>query len=146
MGAEGHVTKNFKRAEFLCKCGECKPGFYVSTELAKILQMIRDEVDTGIIITSGLRCKKHNKAVGGASESYHMLRTGILLASDITYADPAKRTKAGMMWLWILADKFIAAHAHGRKGGVGLYSGWLHIDVRKEDGARWIDKGWKYEP
>ena len=37
----------------------------------EILQVIRDEYDKPIIVTSGFRCDKLNKAVGGAKNSQH---------------------------------------------------------------------------
>ena len=37
----------------------------------EILQVIRDKYDKPIIVTSGFRCEKLNKAVGGAKSSQH---------------------------------------------------------------------------
>lgn len=142
--SEGYVTTNFKRHEFACKDG-CGGKFYVSPELAKVLQRLRERVGTAIIITSGMRCKKHNAASNGAKKSKHLLSKGVLLASDITYADEKKRTPAGMMKLYILADKLLTDNLEdSRTGGLGLYPTWLHVDTRKETGVRWTDQRWKF--
>lgn len=37
-----------------------------------MLDKLRKKIDAPIIVTSGYRCKKHNKEVGGAENSYHM--------------------------------------------------------------------------
>lgn len=142
--SDGYVTRNFKREEFACKCG-CGKKFYVSAELAKILQALRERVKEPLTVTSGMRCKKHNTEINGAKESYHLLRGGILLGSDITYSREESRTPLKMMRLRILADEFIIKHGGGAKGGLGLYPTWLHIDTRKDkDGARWIDRRWRF--
>lgn len=140
--SDGHVTENFTRKEFACKCG-CGKNFYVSPLLARVLQYLRERVGEALLVTSGMRCAKHNRAVGGSSESYHKLRAGILLASDITFADPAKRTPTGMLKLYVLADNLLR-YGVEPGGGLGLYPTWLHIDARGETSARWIDKSWEW--
>ncbi len=62
---------NFKRSEFVCKCG-CKCEVEIYTELLDILQAIRNKYKKPVIVNSGIRCKAHNKAVGGVSHSRHM--------------------------------------------------------------------------
>lgn len=63
--------KYFKKSEFACKDG-C--GFDdINLKLVKILDQIREYYGKPIIITSGCRCKKHNKEVGGVQGSRHEL-------------------------------------------------------------------------
>ena len=67
---------NFKKSEFKCKCnGKYCNGYpsKIAYSLVEILQKTRDKYNKPITITSGLRCKKHNKAVGGVSTSKHMI-------------------------------------------------------------------------
>ena len=64
-----HNTKNFKIAEFSCKCG-C--GFnIIDQRVIDIAQSIRDFLGIPIHVNSGCRCEKHNKASGGVSGSFH---------------------------------------------------------------------------
>ena len=76
----GRITKNFRLSEFACKgkkcCGHAAP---INFELVERLQKLRDVVGRPLRINSGFRCPVHNKAVGGASKSMHMLG----LAADI---------------------------------------------------------------
>lgn len=63
--------KYFKKSEFSCKCG-CGLN-NIDLRLVKILDEIREHYNKPIIITSGCRCSKHNKAVGGVQGSRHVL-------------------------------------------------------------------------
>ena len=62
----------FTPGEFTCKCG-C--GYNpIQIRIVKVAQMIKDRFGGAItIITSGCRCTKHNKAVGGVQGSKHVL-------------------------------------------------------------------------
>ena len=66
--------KNFKLSELKCKCGGkyCN-GFPVgfSYELLRQLQDIRNHFGKAVIITSAVRCGKHNANVGGVAKSKH---------------------------------------------------------------------------
>ena len=66
----GDLSKNFNRSEFTCKCG-CGHS-EVSPALVELLQELRDLLDRPVSILSGCRCKAHNKAVGGVSNSAHV--------------------------------------------------------------------------
>lgn len=81
-GLAGYETKTkyanfdgiqyFKYGEFTCHCG-C--GYNtVDIRLVKILDDIRKHYGKPAIITSGVRCEKHNKEVGGVSNSWHIRR------------------------------------------------------------------------
>lgn len=67
--------KNFKLSEFRCGCGRKHCTGYpavLDVQLLKNLQSIRSFFGK-TIITSGLRCKKHNKSlVGSSSTSRHL--------------------------------------------------------------------------
>ena len=112
-------TKNFKRSEFACPC--CGENG-TKDELIEALQELRDYLGYPIIVTSGYRCKKHNTKVGGVSNSQHM--TGI--AADIHVAEISTVELAR-------AANEIPAF---RDGGIGTYSTWVHVDIRKKR-ARW---------
>lgn len=62
-------TKNFKVSEFTCHCG-C--GFNVIDQrVIDMAQTIRDALGVPVRVTSGCRCAKRNKAVGGTDGSFH---------------------------------------------------------------------------
>lgn len=67
-------VKYFKKSEFKCQCGGKYCNGYpveMSSKLIDILEALREYFGKPITITSGLRCSKHNKAVGGVSNSMH---------------------------------------------------------------------------
>lgn len=66
--------KNFKLSEIKCKCGGKYCNGYptgFSYELLRQLQDIRNHFGKAVIITSALRCQKHNSNVGGVKNSKH---------------------------------------------------------------------------
>ena len=73
----GDLTKNFSKSEFLCKhCGWGDPD----PMLVQTLQIIRDAVNAPVTVISGCRCEEHNRAVGGVSDSQHL----VCKAADIS--------------------------------------------------------------
>lgn len=69
--------KYFKREEFRCKCGGkyCN-GFPAEPQekLVRLADKVRSHFGAAAVVSSGLRCEKHNAKVGGKSGSRH--RTG----------------------------------------------------------------------
>lgn len=117
-----YAYSNFRKKEFKCKCNKYCNGYPVEVDekLLYLLQKIRDHLDKPVIITSGIRCKKYNKAVGGVSRSQHLYGT----AADVIVKDVSADR------VYFVADKI------NPKGGVGRYKTYTHIDSR--DGrARW---------
>ena len=116
------ITDNLSTDEITCKCG-C--GFdKLDIKTARAFQKIRDIVGEPLEISSGCRCKKHNKAVGGKDGSYHPKAKAL----DI-------KTPKG--WEY---DKFhhLCENVIGIHGGVGYYNShsFVHIDTRGYK-ARW---------
>ncbi len=69
--SSGWNFPHFKKEEFNCKCG-CGLN-NINYNLAKILEDIRFHFGGNpVIITSGTRCEKHNKTVGGIKGSEHL--------------------------------------------------------------------------
>jgi uncharacterized protein YcbK (DUF882 family) len=117
----GDLTKNLSRSEFRCKCGKCE---FVAAdhELVNVIQKAVDDLGgKRVIVTSGIRCAAHNKAVGGSPKSQHV--TGLAADIAIDGITPQK--------LYDYLD-----NAYPDKYGIGLYKTWTHIDVRKGK-ARW---------
>ncbi|MCI9063291.1 MAG: hypothetical protein HFJ17_01625 [Clostridia bacterium] len=62
--------KHFKQSEFTCKCG-CGLN-NMDLKVVKIADEIREHFGQPCIVNSGTRCIKHNKKVGGVSNSRHL--------------------------------------------------------------------------
>lgn len=108
----GDMTKNFDRSEFKCHCCETN---LVKFQLVNILQTIRDHFDVPIAVLSGTRCAKHNRAVGGARGSKHMLgEAADIKVSGVKPKDVATYAKT-------LMPNF---------GGIKAYPTFTHIDIR----------------
>lgn len=66
---------HFTREEFRCHCaGKYCDGFPAQPDetLVQLLESIRVYFGKPVILSSGLRCKSHNAAVGGVSNSRHL--------------------------------------------------------------------------
>lgn len=119
------MAKYFVGAEFACKCHRCEGkvnvGEGIHPRLFDVLDAIREKLGVPVYVTSGYRCPRHNKDVGGAKNSQHVIGT----AADITY-DGVDVDHLGRI-----------AEACGADG-IGLYwsQGFVHVDVRGE-WARW---------
>jgi uncharacterized protein YcbK (DUF882 family) len=121
------ITKNFNLNEFNSKCGRTMPANVRTNiiELAKNLQVLRDEVNRPISITSGYRSPEHNAKVKGAKNSQHVQGTAVdLKVQGLTPKEVApiieKLIKDGKM----------------KQGGIGIYPSWVHYDIRGIK-ARW---------
>lgn len=67
--------KHFKREEFACKCGgRYCDGYPVEMKhkLMVVADRVREHFGKPCIISSGIRCKQHNKNVGGVWDSKHL--------------------------------------------------------------------------
>ena len=78
--------KHFSKSEFKCPCFS---NILVSRKLVFMLDLARSLAGVPFNISSGYRCKKHNKQVGGVNNSVHL--TG--LAVDIEVADNLAKLK-----------------------------------------------------
>jgi uncharacterized protein YcbK (DUF882 family) len=121
------ITNNFNLQEFESKCGREMPSQVVTNiiELAKNLQVLRDEVKKSIQITSGYRSPEHNAKVKGAKNSMHVLG----MAADIKVAGMTPKQVAEVIERLIAEKKM-------KEGGIGIYKTWLHYDYRNTK-ARW---------
>ena len=121
------MTKNFVISEFDSKCGRPMPAdvFENVKELARNLQIVRDELDAPIRINSAYRSPEHNQAIGGSSRSQHMLGK----AADIVI-DGYTPEQVATALDKLMEGGFIT------KGGIGRYNTFTHFDIRGYE-ARW---------
>lgn len=111
------LSPNFSLHEFECRhCG----AVMVDPELVRRLQLARDRIGRPLVVTSGYRCPEHNRAVGGAANSQHLLGN----AADIVCQDLTVRQ------LYDTLEPLFP------EGGMGLYSSFVHVDTRGTR-ARW---------
>lgn len=66
--------RHFRREEFRCRCGRCG-GFPVEPEegLVRLAEQVRAHFDVPVTVSSGVRCRAHNREVGGVLNSRHLL-------------------------------------------------------------------------
>lgn len=87
---------NFERREFACRCGKCG-GFPAEPDkgLVRLLQDLRWDLDTPLVVSSGVRCENHNTAVGGVANSRHLQgKAADVMAPGISGQTLLRRAKA----------------------------------------------------
>lgn len=121
------LTTNFHLDEFKCRDGSAVPLEYMDNVklLAANLQILRDHLGEPIHINSAYRSPAYNKKIGGKPASKHM----IAQAADITCKSKTPKQ------LHAIIEKLIADKKM-KQGGLGLYPGFVHYDVRGTK-ARW---------
>lgn len=121
------LTKNFDREEFDCNDGTKIPSELMPNvvELAKNLQVLRNDIGEPIHINSGYRHKAYNKKIGGVPSSQHLTAS----AADITAKSFTPKQLAARVEKLIKEKKLWF-------GGIGIYPGFIHVDIRATK-ARW---------
>ena len=77
---------DFTRREFACKCG-CGFPAEPKEAMVRIAQAARTHFGRPATVISGLRCQRHNAAVGGVPNSQHMAGEACDLAINGVSAD-----------------------------------------------------------
>ncbi len=120
--ANVQLTKNFSSSEFDCSCNECSTTI-IDLDHVQALQKLRDVLSKSIKINSAYRCPNHNKNVGGASNSRHVIGD----ATDIVVAG--------------MTPSQVADICEPMFNGLGRYDTFTHVDSRpllaKGVKARW---------
>jgi uncharacterized protein YcbK (DUF882 family) len=127
QGAEMQLTPHFSLTEFACHDGCQVPEDLIPRTLllAQQLEVLRLEVGRPILIVSGYRSPAWNAKVEGAAKSQHMEGR----AADIAVTGMAPAEVATLVERLIREGRM-------QEGGLGLYAGWVHYDVRGYR-ARW---------
>ncbi len=127
-----HLFPKFGKSEIDCNCDDCNHELWDAEEHGEImpeyflkamvrLQALRDAWGKPLVITSGHRCKAHNKRVGGASRSKHLM-----VAFDVVM--PAEYQE-------IFSKTAVAVGFNG----IGTYptKGFVHLDDLREEFTTW---------
>ena len=89
----------------------------IDTSLQSIIDAIASEYGKPFTVVSGFRDPEHNKKVGGASKSQHILHNAV----DISIPNASKEDTL----------RFVSIASKYGIGGIGVYhAGSVHIDVR----------------
>jgi len=115
------LSENFTIKEFSCpSCDEIyfQPGFVL---LVNKLQALRSRIGKPVTVTSGYRCPEHNRVVGGAKNSLHMLGVAADIFCNIKYET----------LLHMCEDEFT-------HGGIGRYKNHKHVHVDVGPKRRWV--------
>ena len=124
---DSQITKHFNITEFNSKDGAPMPEPVKKNiiELAKNLEVIRAYFNSPIKINSAYRSPAHNAKIGGVKNSQHVLGK----AADIVIPGRTPREIANGIEQLIAQGKI-------KQGGLGIYSSFVHYDIRGEK-KRW---------
>lgn len=101
--------ENFKLEEFKCPCcGKVE----MQDSFLKLIDIARTTAGVPFVITSGYRCEKHNKEVGGKADSAHTKG----YAADIKCSDSSTRFK------------IISALIKAGFNRIGIANSFIHCD------------------
>ena len=123
-GDTSYISANFTAAELYSKSPDAPNSHYLSDEVIKGAQIIRDWVGEPVYINSSYRTAAHNASIGGASNSQHLVGNALDLsfktenAKNLVINDIATK---GQLYQKL---KFNAIR------GFGLYDNFVHIDSR----------------
>ncbi|MDD4986592.1 MAG: D-Ala-D-Ala carboxypeptidase family metallohydrolase [Dehalococcoidales bacterium] len=102
---------------FACKC--CGTN-YIDLRWGMLVKELEERIGEPIKITSGYRCEKHNKAVGGSPTSSHCKG----LAIDVTCGSSRLRYQ--------MLNAAIRMEIHR----IGIYKSFIHMDIDRSKDPR----------
>ena len=122
----------FKEDEFKCKCCGQLPRLCPPDGLVDLLIEIREHFDRPLRINSGYRCPKHNKAIGGAPKSRHVVGDAVDFTID--------GVKTKEVYDWVIETYGSRPLGIAKKLSKDPYKGFVHLDTRGTK-ARWTYPG-----
>ena len=127
MATRKRLSKHFTVEEFDCHNGtRVSPREYNGLEYLckQFLEPLRAKFGA-VKINSGYRTRAYNASIGGEPNSFHIytMHDGNDQAADVRCARGTPR-----QWHAFMAG--IRARKRGGKGGLGLYSSFVHVDIR----------------
>ena len=100
----------FARSEFVCSCCGKEDMDY---DFVEVMDRLRETLGRRLIVTSGWRCKRYNKKVGGKQNSAHLLG----IAADITVVGSQRRFNIIDYGISLGITRF------------GIGKNYMHIDI-----------------
>lgn len=121
------LTNNFAIEEFASPDADYFPISVINNlfELAQNLEALRSRLGVAIYVNSGWRTVEHNRRVGGAKDSQHILGKAADIWSEIYSPKEIHE----------MIEQLINAGVM-QEGGLGLYKTFVHYDIRGTK-ARW---------
>jgi hypothetical protein len=120
---------DFALKEFKCGCGgKYCTGYPVvlDTQLLKNLQAVRDKFGS-TLVTSGMRCKKHNtRLVGSATSSRHLSGKAVDIKNSTSKTENGRR-KIMAFWKTLPKWRYTYCNINGSYQNMGSA---VHIDVK----------------
>lgn len=111
------ITTHFHSTEFKCGCGK----IYIEEKLVNRLETLFAKLNASkCIISSGYRCKKHDKAVGGSGTGQHTKG----LACDCIYYDKNNKIIPSKIVICVAYDLDIF------RGIAKIDKNYTHLDIR----------------
>ncbi len=120
-------SKHLSWKELACKDGTPYPEYSDDRvyRLARVFEIIRSHFgDKPIVIHSAYRTKTHNKKIGGAKGSQHLVGKALDLG-------PPKGVGIKRFY-----DEILANRKDWGIGGIGKYNTFVHVDIR-DGNANW---------
>ncbi len=130
------ITEHFDYDEewIRCKCCDALKITDRFFQHMEKLEGMRVELDFGLKVTSGYRCPKHNREVGGADESQHLIFATDL--EPILHEGEEHLLHARVALISAMAPDYDFT-------GIGTGTGFVHIDMRHTQASRPVIR-WTY--
>lgn len=115
------LSANFNSTEFDCSCNKCTETI-IDLDHVEALQKLRERLGKPLKINSAYRCPSHNKAVGGSTNSRHVVGD----ATDLVVSG--------------ISPDQLADICEPLFNGLGRYDTFTHVDSRSlgaKPKARW---------
>ena len=128
-----YASKNFKWKEFYCSKAKHLLVSDLTLSHIELLQQLRNEYASTLLVNSGYRSPEHNEAIGGAEKSMHLES-----ATDIA-PHPDSNHPSVLDWLASKAKRLGFT-------GIGKYDTFIHLDCRTlidRESAEWDNRSSK---
>lgn len=128
----GDLSENFNHKDFACRCSECKGEYRIHLGLVGILEAIASHFSKRPKILSAYWCdafhekkKKERRSYHAMGKAVHVSIEGVSLPLLFKFAETISETR-----------------------GLGFYpeEGFIHLDTRSKDPAKWVKEGGSYLP
>lgn len=120
--ASAKLEKNFELGELANTAGNKSLPMYevniYSVLLVKMLQELRDKVNTRIIVNSGYRQEAYNRKIGGDKNSGHLRAWAV----DIQKINAITDESMVIYWKSICYENTVI-------GAINLYDGYYHLEI-----------------